>query len=165
MLKDIIVKQSTKGDYFILAANDRNKTKGWREVPIRYVGERKVEEQLREFERNFPETKYDLYFCPIVYKNNRRRKAEASDIKYLWSDIDEKEDITKLKYKPTYLWESSPNKWQGLWELDRYIDWKEAEIINKELNKLIGADNCYDVGHVLRIPGSINHKYKNKPRV
>lgn len=165
MLKDIIVKQATKGNYYILAANDRTQAKGWREVPIKYLGESKLETQLKRFQKDYPESKYDLYFCPIVYLKGKRRKAEASEIKYLWSDIDEKEDISKLKYKPTYLWESSPNKWQGLWELDRYVDWKEAELLNKELNLIIGADSCYDVGHVLRIPGSINHKYKNKPKV
>ena len=165
MLETIIKKQCSPGDYFILAINDRNKPKSWRDVPFKFKNEKTLKEQLKNFLRDYPTKKYDLYFCPVTYKNNKRRKAEVNDIKYLWQDIDEKEDIEKLDPKPTYLWESSPNKYQGLWEIDRYLKPDEAEVLNKALSEHIGADKCHDIGHVLRIPETINHKYKDKPIV
>jgi RecA-family ATPase len=165
MLETIIKKQCSPGDYFILAINDRNKPKSWRDIPFKYKNEKTLKIQIKEFLKEYPAKKYDLYFCPVTYKNNKRRKAEANDIKYLWQDIDEKDDIESLNPKPTYMWESSPNKYQGLWEIDRYLKPEEAEVLNKALSEYIGADKCHDIGHVLRIPGTINHKYKDKPIV
>ena len=165
MLKNVITKQAEKGNYFILCANDRTKAKGWNEIPFRYVDEEKLDFQLQNFMKEYPENVYDLYFCPIIYKDKRRRKAEAQEIKFLWSDVDENTSPESLDPAPTYIWESSEGKYQALWELDRYIDWEEAEVINKALNRSIGADRCYDVGHVLRIPGTTNHKYKNNQKV
>ena len=165
MLKTIIEKQCSPGDYYILAINDRNTKKSWRDIPFKYQGPKRLAKQLKQFFIDYPAKKYDLYFCPVTYKGNRRRKAEVNDIKYLWQDIDENANIEALDPKPTYLWESSPNKYQGLWEIDRYITGDKAEILNKNLSEKIGADHCYDIGHVLRIPGTINHKYKNKPHV
>lgn len=165
MLKDIITKQAERGNYFILAANNKKVSKGWKEVPIKFISEDRLDGQINRFFKDYPMSTYDLYFCPVVYQGSRRRKAEVCDIKFLWQDIDEMADINKLPIKPTYLWESSPNKWQGLWELDRYITGTEAELINKALSEKVGADKCHDIGHVIRIPGTINHKYKNKPKV
>lgn len=80
-------------------------------------------------------------------------------------DIDECEDPSSITPKPSYIWESSPNKYQGLWELDRYITEQEYTPLNKALAKHIGCDDCFDFAHVYRIPGTVNHKYKNSPRV
>lgn len=163
LLKTIIPLQCKKGEHFILSV--KGKKVKWKEIPFKYINEKKLSKQLKEFEKQYPKSEYDHYFCPVTYRNNRRRKAEAIDTKFLWQDIDEHEDPYSIEPAPTYLWESSPGKYQGLWELDRYIGWEEAEVINKALSERIGSDSCWDVGHVLRIPGSINHKYKNNPEI
>lgn len=165
MLSTIIKKQCSPGDYFILAVNIKGKKNAWKDIPFKYRNEAKLETQLQQFLKDYPASKYDLYFCPVTYKSNRRRKAEVNDIKYLWQDIDENEDPDSIDPKPTYIWESSPNKYQGLWEIDRYLPPEEAEALNKALSEKIGADKCHDIGHVLRIPNTINHKYKDQPAV
>lgn len=167
-LLDYYPVQCKPGSYIILAANDRSKSKGWNEVPYKYVNTKKLKRDLTRFFKDFPETKYDLYFCPVTYQNNKRRKAEVNPSKFLWQDIDEKEDLDALitgPHKPSIWWESSPNKYQGLWEVDNYLDLEEMETINPWLSDMVGTDDCHDVGHVIRIPGTINHKYNNKPRV
>lgn len=163
MLKTIIKKQCNEGDYFILSV--KGGAIPWKDIPFKYKDEAQLNRQLRKFFRDYPMEEYDLYFCPVTYSQPRRRKEQANEIKYLWQDIDENEDITSLEPMPTYLWESSPNKWQGLWEIDRYITPEQAEYLNKNLSLATGSDKCYDVGHVLRIPGTINHKYKDSPEV
>lgn len=157
--------QCQKNNFFILSAK---KDKDWVEVPHKWVDRKKAIRDLKRFFKNYPQEEYDLYFSTVVYKGNRRRKAEALDSKFLWQDIDEKEDINELldsKFKPAYLWESSPNKYQGLWEFDRYLSVDDMERINPQISEMFGCDSCHDVGHVLRIPGTINHKYRNEPKV
>lgn len=163
MIKSIIKKQCSPGDYFILSVKGQNIP--WKDIPFKYRNEKTLEKQLEQFYIDYPATDYDLYFCPVTYSVPKRKKDKVNDIKFLWQDIDENSDPKSIEPKPTYMWESSPNKYQGIWELDRYIDKDKAELINKALSETIGADKCHDIGHVLRIPGSINHKYKDKPEV
>ena len=49
--------------------------------------------------------------------------------------------------------------------MDRYINEQEYTPLNKALAAHIGCDDCFDFAHVYRIPGTINHKYKNLPPV
>ena len=157
--------QCKVGNYFILSAKQDKK---WADVPFKWVSVRKAKKDLTRFFKEYPQEDYDLYFSTVVYQSNRRRKADAIASKFLWQDIDEKEDINELldsKFKPTYIWESSPNKYQGLWEFDRYLEVEDMERINPYISEYFGCDKCHDVGHVLRIPGTINHKYRNNPKV
>jgi RecA-family ATPase len=157
--------QCGKNQYFILSAK---KGKQWQDCPHKWVDKNKAKRDLTRFFSNYPQEEYDLYFSTVVYNSNKRRKAEAVASKFLWQDIDEQEDINKLlnsKHKPSIIWESSPNKYQGLWEFDRYLPVEEMDRINPQIGKEFGCDDCYDVGHVLRIPGTVNHKYKNEPKV
>ena len=163
MLKNIIKKQCTPGDYFILSVKGNNIP--WKDIPFKYKSEKVLERQLERFYNAYPAEEYDLYFCPVTYSVPRRKKEQVNEIKFLWQDIDENANPDSIEPKPTYIWESSPNKYQGVWELDRYITREEAERINKALSEAVGADKCHDIGHVLRIPGSINHKYKDNPEV
>ncbi|MGL4253977.1 MAG: AAA family ATPase [Fusobacteriaceae bacterium] len=167
-LSEIIPVQCQRGDHYILAINNRKVDKGWRDIPFKYINEKKLKRDLTDFFKEYSPKVYDLYFCPVSYAGNRRRKADVNPSKYLWQDIDEKEDIKELlnsEYKPSYLWESSPNKYQGLWELDNYLDSEEMALVNPWLSNEIGCDSCHDIGHVIRIPGTINNKYNNKPKV
>lgn len=159
-LNHIFSQQCQPGDYVILAAK---KGKTWKDVPIRYGP--KFREDLRSFLSDYPKEQYDLYWSPMPYSKPRRQIQYSLDTKFLAQDIDEMEDPQTLDPKPSYIWESSPNKYQGLWELDRYIEEKEYTPLNKALAEHIGCDDCFDFAHVYRIPGTVNHKYKNSPKV
>ncbi|ASZ76656.1 hypothetical protein [Clostridium phage CP3] len=158
-LKDIFSKQCENGDYIILAAR---KGKEWKDVPIKY-NKNNIDKKLKDFEQQYKG--YDLYWSPMPYSNPQRRIVNFIETKYLIQDIDEHTDPLGIKPKPSYLWESSPGKYQGLWEMDRYIEANQYDEINPALAKHIGCDSCFDVTHVYRIPGTINYKYKNKPKI
>lgn len=161
-LHNIYDQQCEDGDYVILSV--KGPRIKWLDVPIMY-GKNSIQRALENFFKRYPKEEYDLYWSPMPYKNDRRKIENALETKFLAQDIDEYEDISKLEPKPSYIWESSPNKYQGLWELDRYIKETEYTPLNKALAKYIGCDDCFDYTHVYRIPGTKNHKYKNSPSV
>lgn len=160
-LAGIYEQQCEEGDYVILAAR---KGKTWRDVPILFHKSSFRKDLVRAM-RNYPQEEWDLYWSPMAYSGPNRRLVNARDSKFLCQDIDEMEDPESLNPKPSYIWESSPNKYQGLWEMDRYIKQETYTDINKALAKHIGCDDCFDFTHVYRIPGTINHKYRNNPDV
>lgn len=159
-LLGIYSQQCETGDYVILSAK---KSKFWKDVPIKFDG--RFESKLKKFFEEYPRDDYDLYWSPMPYSGPKRRIQYALDTKFMAQDIDEYENPSSIKPKPSYIWESSPNKYQGLWELDRYIEESEYTPLNKALAKHLGCDDCFDFTHVYRIPGTINHKYKNHPVV
>lgn len=159
-LTNIYSQQCQPGDYVILAAKEG---KFWKDIPIKFGSD--LREKLRKVFKVYPPEEYDLYWSPMPFSQPKRQNQYSVDTKFLAQDIDECEDPSTLDPKPSYIWESSPNKYQGLWELDRYIEEGEYTPLNKALATHIGCDDCFDFAHVYRIPGTINHKYKNTPVV
>lgn len=159
-LTNIFSQQCQPGDYVILAAKGG---KSWKDIPIKFGSD--LREKLRKVFKAYPPEEYDLYWSPMPFSQPKRQNQYSVDTKFLAQDIDECEDPSTLDPKPSYIWESSPNKYQGLWELDRYIEEGEYTPLNKALATHIGCDDCFDFAHVYRIPGTINHKYKNTPVV
>lgn len=102
----------------------------------------------------------DIYFCPHGFTEPHRRKEFAVAPRLLWSDLDEV-DPGKVKVKPTIALESSPGRYVGLWLLDETM----TEVLNRRLSYAIEADRSgWDFTQVLRVPGTINYKYKSLPR-
>lgn len=159
-LDHIYEQQCKVGDYVVLSSK---KGPQWRDHPLKY--DTTFKEKLVQFFQRYPAHEYDLYWSPMPYSKPNRQISNSIDTKFLAQDIDEHEDPSSIDPKPTYIWESSPNKYQGLWELDRYITEKEYTPLNEALAKHGGFDDCWDFPHVYRIPGTHNHKYKNKPKV
>ena len=102
--------------------------------------------------------KFDLYICFTPVKNNKREKINAKDSFIIAQDIDGvpiPEDLP-----PSYYWETSPGKFQGVWILDNKVTPQEQEIICRKLIKKYNFDPCgSDIVHLYRIPGTRNHKY------
>ena len=101
--------------------------------------------------------KYDLYlsFTPTI---GERKKPNAQDTYIIAQDIDGAPIPNDLP--PSYYWETSPNKYQGVWILDNKVNPQEHEILCRKLVTKYGFDPCgVDIVHLYRIPGSINHKY------
>ena len=108
----------------------------------------------------------DIYFCPLPSNKKSRKKESFSKSKILWADLDESSPYT-CHPKPTIAWETSPNRYQALWFLDRELTASEVETANKNLTYSIGADKGgWDLGQILRIPYTTNYKPQyDHPRV
>lgn len=103
----------------------------------------------------------DLYFCVHGLKTKSRKKESAVLPKMAWADLDEA-DPEEISPTPSIAFESSPGRYVGFWMLDKPV----TEEFNRALTQHVGADpSGYDLGQVLRIPGTRNYKYKNTPKV
>lgn len=103
----------------------------------------------------------DVYFCPHGFSEPRRKKQFAVAPCMLWADLDGA-DPRAFDPKPTIAFESSPKRYVGLWLTDKPV----TEDLNKRLTYRIGADKGgWDFTQVLRVPGTFNHKYEDRPRV
>ena len=107
----------------------------------------------------------DHYFCPVVFSKPKRKKEYALPTNLLWSDLDTVHPST-CRLKPSVAWESSPGRYQALWFLSQDIDPNDAAELSKRIAYADGADKGgWDLTQVLRIPGSVNYKYPQKPPV
>lgn len=99
----------------------------------------------------------DFYVCFTPFEGERL-KANAKDSFIIAMDIDGAPIPTDLP--PSYYWETSPNKFQGVWVLDNKVTPQEQEEINRKMVKMYNFDpaSC-DVIHFYRIPGTLNFKY------
>lgn len=129
----------------------------------------------RDFAFKFPDesielpdaTLGDVYFCPNLFSRPRRRKGLVLPSRWLYADLDEVEPVkSDAELSPTIAWESSPGRYQALWEIDRALKEEAHSKLNRQLTYALGADKGgWDITQVLRVPGTVNHKYDEKPEV
>jgi hypothetical protein len=147
---------------------------GWQDLAFKVKGTRPLD--ILEL----PDPKLgDVYFCPNLFMRPRRRKELVLPSCWLYADLDTVKPPTvddplmrKRKtsqnptLEPSIAWESSPGRYQALWHLDRHLRAPEHSPLNRKLTYALGADKGgWDITQVLRVPGTINHKYAQKPEV
>lgn len=141
-----------KGTAFI---SGKGKDGDWHEHPVKWPTGEIV----------LPPKDADIYFCPNLFKGGYRRIGEVKRSCWLYADLDET-DPTTIDLKPTIAWESSSERYQALWQLDRHVRPEVLNNLNKRLTYLISADKGgWDLTQVLRIPGTYNHKYDDPVKV
>lgn len=109
----------------------------------------------------------DVYWAPAVYSTRRRAKDNVLPTDLLWADLDEADPkAISPQLRPTAAWETSPGRWQAIWKLDTTFDAELQTQLNKRMTYAVGADKGgWDLTQVLRIPGTLNHKYEGTPQV
>lgn len=154
-LLSIWSEQCKDGDHVALSA----KGDTWRESTFPYGPQLKG--SLTDWmDRNKGK---DLYFCPLPFTGPKRSKELVARSNYLWSDIDEAD---YKKSPPTILWRSSPGRHQGLWKVPKTLTSEKAAEGSRNMAYFLGADRGgWDLTQVLRIPGTPNNKYPDKPIV
>jgi hypothetical protein len=163
-LSDVWKEQCKKGDTVFLASKNRTTDK-WRDFSFTYGT--KLQAELKEWFSDNPSKSNDLYFCPLPFNGRKRDRNAVIRTHFLWQDLDyANPDYLDKTVTPTIAWESSPGRFQGLWRLDKHYDPSEIEELNRSLSRFTGADKGgWDLTQVLRIPGTHNNKYKEKPQV
>jgi hypothetical protein len=109
----------------------------------------------------------DLYWAPVVFNKPRRSEKTAGSTNVLYADLDEVDPRSLPKHlKPTAAWQSSPGRYQALWQLDTTLKPEALKALNQRLTYAVGADKGgWGLSKVLRLPGTINHKYEAEPKV
>jgi hypothetical protein len=107
----------------------------------------------------------EVYLCAHPLKDRRRKKEHATLIRALYADVDTG-TIPTGALAPTLVIESSPGRYQAYWMLTQPVAPAKAEVLNRRLATLIGADaSGYDLTQLLRVPGTPNRKYADAPTV
>lgn len=129
----------------------------WHEHPLKWTGSI---EGLK-----LPPYSADIYFCPNLFTGDYRRIGEVKKSCWLYADLDEV-DPNSIPLRPTVAWESSTERYQALWRLNKRVKPDLLNELNKRTTYLVGADKGgWDLTQVLRLPGTYNHKYEDTERV
>lgn len=109
----------------------------------------------------------EAYFCAHLLTARRRTKGHAAPVLALWADADGSLPPADARVPPpTAVVESSPGRRHLFWRLGRPLPPPAAEDLNRRLSHAIGADRSgWDLGQLLRPPGTRNHKYRPPPTV
>lgn len=107
----------------------------------------------------------EVYFGAHLLTAERRVKDNAAEVRALWGDLDAG-DVPNGDKTPTAVVQSSPDKCHVYYRLTEPIPPAVAEELNKRLAHDIGADpSGFDLSQLLRVPGTVNHKYPERPEV
>lgn len=107
----------------------------------------------------------ELYQTAHLVSTHLRRKETALPLASLYVDLDGAPLTTKVP-PPSLVIESSPGRLQCYWRLERLTQPATGEDLNHRLTVAMGADQGgWDLTQLLRIPGTINHKYETQPTV
>lgn len=111
----------------------------------------------------------DVYIAAQLYKEpNYRRAVNVKTCPSAWSDLDTA-CPWGIEPEPTVVLETSPGRWHGFWRTPRPMPPHEAEELSRQIayaHHREGADlGGWDLSQVLRVPGTRNHKYDDKPVV
>lgn len=106
---------------------------------------------------------YNVFMCYAPIEGDDRLLENAKPTRFLVADIDGAE-IPK-EFQPSYYWETSPNKYQGLWISDKVIAPKDYEVLAHAMVRKFKFDSASDIVHLYRIPTTVNHKYATPQEV
>jgi hypothetical protein len=125
---------------------------------------RETEDDLTEYKRkprlSLVGDGVDLYFCPNSFTEANRRNNCSNGGRWLYADLDES-DPRKLdaSLKPTIAWETSPNRYQAMWLMDKHLPADKLAETNQWMTYTTNADKGgWSPTKVLRVPGSVSHK-------
>lgn len=106
-----------------------------------------------------PTPTVDNYFTPLKYTELKRRREFVGRPGVLFADLDDGARLSDDLF-PNLIVKSSAAHKHAYWFLDRPYDLAEWESKARGLSYAIGADpGGWDTTQVLRVPGTLNHKY------
>jgi hypothetical protein len=107
----------------------------------------------------------ESYFCAHLLTEKRRIKENAAPLRALYVDGDGAYPGDGLP-QPTAIIESSPGRLQMWWRLDSDVPPETGEDLNRRLAYAMRADKGgWDLTQLMRLPGTKNHKYPERPTV
>jgi hypothetical protein len=111
-------------------------------------------------------TPRELYHCAHLLTERRRRRRYAAPVASLWVDRDGPQGAEEQIPPASLVVASSPGHTQEYWGLRQPLASAQAAVANRALAHQVGADpSGWDLTQLLRIPGTVNHKYAEQPVV
>lgn len=102
----------------------------------------------------------NVYYSCHLFSEKDTHKKYAIETRTIFADLDAAEPATIL-LKPSMVVKSSDERCQAYWILNEWLDVETLEEISKRTTYGIDlADHCgWSIGHMMRVPNTINHKY------
>jgi hypothetical protein len=101
----------------------------------------------------------DVYFAPNLFES-KRRKDQAKPGRWLYADLDEVDPRTLEYLLPTIAWETSPGRYQAMWQLTEHLQPNRLAELNQQVTYFTGADRGgWSLTKVLRVPGTVSTKH------
>lgn len=118
------------------------------------------------YEGEIPNEGRDIYFAPCLFRTEHRRKDAALPGRWLYADLDEVDPRELDDLVPTIAWETSPHRYQALWELERALKPEQLSALNQRVTYYTHADRGgWSLTKVLRVPGTLSMKRDDPFRV
>lgn len=103
----------------------------------------------------------NVYFCPHGFWKPIKKERYACKSHLLWADLDPV-DPHELTVEPTIAWRTSHRRYSAIWRCDG----EPTRGLRRGFNASLGdVDAGWHLTKVLRLWGSINHKYPEAPIV
>jgi hypothetical protein len=120
-----------------------------------------------DIDRAYQNRGKDLYFCPNLFSRPERMNEYAMPSRWAYADLDEVDPRTiPQELSPTLWWETSPGRYQAMWELDKALTRKAHDQLNQKLTYYLHADlNGWPMNKVMRMPGSVSTKWGDPFRI
>lgn len=109
----------------------------------------------------------NVYYCPQVFSEKKRAKKTVAYTTCAWADLDDCHP-DNLELEPSITIQTSPDKYQAIWLFDRLLKPEVAENISRRIaaaHRSHGADHCWNLGRLLRVPYTMNTKYPSASMV
>jgi len=103
----------------------------------------------------------DIYYCVSLTTGQKRNRDFIDQTHCIWADLDGTAPA-KLNLPPTFLIETSPGRYQGIWTLLEPVPFSTAEDFARRIyhaHRQDGADATWDATRLLRVPSTVNMKY------
>jgi hypothetical protein len=128
--------------------------KAFTEIPAKWPEER---ERLLDSIEKRAET-HDVWVTPCLFDAGKRTKEHAKPCNVVWAD----DDSSAGNDSRLMIVDSGRNQ-QVYQRVQEDLSLEELESWNRRLGAALGADKCWDAPHVLRVPGTRNHKPDGGP--
>lgn len=104
----------------------------------------------------------NVYFTAHLFSERRSLKSNVLPSRTIQADLD---NAVVGNIKPNILIETSPGRHQGYWLLPDQKDPEVLEGISQQVTyNIMDADRSgWSLGHKMRLPGTLNHKYPGVP--
>lgn len=107
----------------------------------------------------------NVYFSAHLFDEKQATKLNVLPSRTIQADLDDAAIPTMDP--PTVLVETSPNRHQGFWVLKDVLQPNQLEALSQQVTYMIpDSDHSgWSLGHRMRLPGTLNHKYSSGPKV
>lgn len=107
----------------------------------------------------------NVYFTAHLFSKKDSHKEFALSSRTIQADLDE--GIPSAVRQPSIMVQTSPGRHQGFWLLKETVDPETLEGLSRALTYSIPhADRSgWSLGHKMRVPDTLNHKYKDPKKV